>query len=71
MDLDCVGADLARGFDLIRVGVDEQGDLDSGASQLGNERLKRRYLARDVEPALGGDLLPVLGYEAACMRLGL
>ena len=68
MQLDGIGADLAGGFDLLKLGVDEQRDLDAGAPELGDERGQRGDLARDIEAAFGGDLLPPLRHQARRMR---
>src|SRR5262249_14486721 len=71
MKLDRIGPDLGRGFDLLRIGVDEERDLDAGAAEFGNEGCERVDLACNVEPTFGGDLLSALRYEAGSMRFHL
>ena len=39
VELDRVGADRARGFDLSGIGVDEESDLDAGVAQRADEGL--------------------------------
>ena len=71
MELDGIGADIARGLDLLRFGIDEQRYMNAGAPEFGDERRKRADLARDIEAALGGDLLGALEDETTGMRLRL
>lgn len=67
MELDGIGPNRSRGFDLRKLGVDEERDLDAGAPQRGDEGRERRDLARDIETAFGREFLPPLWHEAAGM----
>jgi hypothetical protein len=56
------------GFELARIGLDEQGDADAGVAQPGDHRLQVIVLAGGVEATLGGPLLALLGHDAGGMR---
>ena len=71
MNLDHRGADRRRGFDLLRLGGDEQRNADAGAAQLPDRRAQRIALAGDIEPAFGRALGPPLGNEAGGVRANL
>ena len=69
VELDRVGADLVRGEQRVLARVDEQRDGDAGGAEPRRRpRSPRRGCARDVEPALGGQLLALLGHEAHVRR---
>ena len=68
VDLDELGAGLACGHDLRRVGVDEQAGLDVALKQRGQKDLQLALAANAVEPALGGELLAFFGHKAHAVR---
>ena len=59
-DLD---ADARRGFDLRKLRVDEHRRHDAGIGQLRHRRAQLGLLPRDVEAALGGDLVPPFRHQ--------
>jgi hypothetical protein len=68
VQLDRVRAEVVRGAHGVVVGVDEQARAHPRGPQLGELAREARRVARDVEPALGGHLLPPLGDERDLVR---
>jgi hypothetical protein len=64
VELDDRGADGDRGFDLRRVGTDEERDLDAGGLERVGRLLDAGELPGDVEAAFGRDLFARFGDEA-------
>jgi len=64
MELHTRGPGLGRGFDLHRVGTDEQGNPAASGSQSRTRILNTVELTCHVQPTFRGDLLATLGYQA-------
>jgi len=70
MDLACIETTRRGSLDLARLGVDECTGPYPGTTQLPHHLGQVRPLAGDIEPALGGDLLPALGHQRHHRRSG-
>ena len=57
-------AQAQRGFDLARIGGDEQAHADARVGQPGHDRGEAVVLARGIEPAFGGALFAPFGDDA-------
>jgi hypothetical protein len=68
VELDGVGAEVARGAHRVGVGVDEQTGADAGGAQRGELPREAGGVARHVEAAFGRDLLASLGDERHLVR---
>ena len=64
MQFDQRGSNLRAGGDLRLVGIDEEADLDPRGAQGVDARTNPVEVTRDVEPALGRDLLTAFGHHA-------
>jgi hypothetical protein len=64
MKLDAVSAEMMRAIDLRGIGVDERADADLRGLELADDDFKRSGISPEIEAALGGDLLAILGDEA-------
>ena len=68
MQFHCLRSQMAHGFDLLKVRVQKQTDVDAGLPQsldrLGNLGL----IGDDVQPSLGRHLLPPFRYERSLIR---
>jgi hypothetical protein len=62
-------ADARRRLDLRQFGVDEDAGDDAGVGQPGHDLAQARFLPGDVEPALGGDLVPAFRHQHGHFRL--
>ena len=71
VDLDDRRADRDSGFDLRRLGGDEQRHANAGLGQPSHRRAQRLALPGGIEAAFGRALLPPLGNEAGGMRANL
>ena len=64
VQLDDLGAELARGVDLVGIGLDEKAHANAGGLQAVDGGRERLALAGGIEAAFGGDFRAVLGNEA-------
>ena len=64
MELDRRRAGFGAGTQLRVVGVDEEAHADARRRESTDRRVHAGHLPRDVEPALGGQLLAPLRHEA-------
>ena len=69
VQFDELAAGVRGGFDLLRVGRDEQADGDPGVVQSFARLRERAQLANDVQPAFGGYFLSPLRDNANDVRL--
>ena len=71
VNLDCRRPKACRGFDLAKLGGDEQRYANAGIDKLRDRGRQQIVLGNDVEPALGGALGALLWNEARGVRLRL
>ena len=71
MYFDDRGANRRGGFDLRRLGGDEQRNADAGPAQLSNRCTQQIALTGSIEPAFGRALGPALGNDANGVWLNL
>ncbi len=64
VQLDARGTGFRGGFNLHRIGADEQGDTAARGGQTRAGVLHAIELTGHIQPALGGDLLTALGHQA-------
>jgi hypothetical protein len=62
-------ADALGRFDLLELGIDEDRDHDARVGQPLHHAEEPLLLGDDVQPALGGDLVPALGHQHRHLRL--